>query len=211
MKSFKEYLIEGQEEVDAAIKALYDAEKEENKIYAARARLGRIIDNNFLSTKGPRMSDKLYYALNRKAKQKADKRINPKLKKIFGNLSQEDRLGFLLSPREYPNPKDKAFTDQYLPGGSANQTIYDKLATSRSTSMFPLKDLRDAEDFLQILRIEPQRAEHSKDKNTHPNWGPKWSVAQEVDRSDRGDPIVMGGTFHERKKLRTELKKKKSS
>ena len=74
------------------------------------------------------------------------------------------------------------------------------------SEMFPLKDLRDAEDLLSVVRSETERSFHPKDRNLT-----RIPISQEVAISDAGDAIVRGGTFHERKKMRKELNKRKSS
>lgn len=203
MKSFKEYLLEGQAEVDAAIKATDTALERENKIWHARGRLENMIVK---ATKGSKMPDHLYYKLNRKASQKIKQRVNSTLKKTFDNLSPEDRMQFLLSPHNSLSPESAELHDKYSPGGAAGQTMYDKISRSGQGEMFPLKDLRDAEDLLSVVRSETGRSFHPKDRNLT-----RIPISQEVAISDAGDAIVRGGTFHERKKMRKELNKRKSS
>lgn len=198
MKSFKEYLLEGQEEVDAAIKATEDAHNRERKIWYARGRLETMIAD---ATNKNNVSDSEYSRLNRKAHQKVQQRVNPMLKKTFTNLSPEDRMQFLLSPRS-SNSEWAEYHDKYSPGGAAGQTMYDKIKQDRQVEMFPLKDLRDAEDLLSVVRSKKiDRSFHPKDRNLT-----KSPITQ-----DRGDNRIKGGTFHERKKMRTERNKTKSS
>ncbi len=203
MKSFKEYLLEGQAEVDAAIKATDTALERENKIWKARRRLDDIIVS---ATKNTNLRDRLYYKLNRKAYQKVDQRVNPTLKKTFDNLSPGDRLQFLLTPHNSLTPAEVELHNKYTPGGAAGQTMYDKITRSGQNKMFPLKDLRDLEDFLLVVGSGRGRSFHPKDRNLT-----RIPKAQQYDTSDAGDAIVFGGTFHERKKLRKELNKRKSS
>lgn len=203
MKSFKEYLLEGQAEVDAAIKAIDTAHDRERKIWHARGRLETMIAR----ATNQNVADSQYYKLNRKARQKVNRRVNPTLKKTFTNLSPEDRMQFLLSPHNSLSPESAEFHDKYSPGGASGQTMYDKLVRQNHQSMFPLKDLRDAEDILSVVRSDVGRYPHRKDLNMADSKKP----AQVVDISDRGDDIFKGGTFHERKKMRTERNKRKSS
>jgi hypothetical protein len=203
MKSFKEYLLEGQAEVDAAIKAVDAANDRERKIWHARGRLEAMVAR----ATNQNVADSQYYKLNRKASQKVNRIVNPTLKKTFRNLSPEDRLQFLLSPHNSLSPESVEFHDKYSPGGAAGQTMYDKISRSGQGEMFPLKDLRDAEDLLSVVRSEKTgRSFHPKDRNST-----RIPISRDVAISDAGDAIVMGGTFHERKKMRKELNKRKSS
>ena len=221
MKSFKEYLLEGQAEVDAAIKATDTALDRARKIWHARGRLENMIarDINHSQrvrdpmTDGSRhywsMRDRLYYKLNRKARQKVNQRVNPTLKKTFDNLSPEDRLQFLLSPHNSLSPAEVKYHNQYTSGGAAGRTMYDKISRPGfgQSEMFPLKALRDVEDLLSVVRSEKtERSSHPKDRNLT-----RIPIPQEVAISDAGDAIVRGGTFHERKRMRKELNKRKSS
>jgi hypothetical protein len=203
MKSFKQFLLEGQAEIDSAIRKMEDIERKDHKLWDAANRLIGIVYNKTKPIEGESdseqdaRSDKIVSDVAKLRHKKSDKRFKPEVKQLMKSLSPEDVRGFLISPDEQEN-EGRAYH-----GYPTDRVVLDRFAGpfetwGKFTRMVPPDALRDVSDIMTVVRAKDETSESiarnlQKDSKIKPKKAEFW----------HGIPNkVVGGTFHERKALR---------
>jgi hypothetical protein len=171
MKSFINFLLEGQAEIDSAIQRLDDIFTRREKLWSVKDRLEKIVNIRTKPQKSesPREEDRRKFKNWRDIRSahsiKERKKFDPEVKKVMQSLSPDDIRGFLMTPDEKLNQKIKnsntavgnhPVMSQHLEPLRADKVFLDKFAKqggwARFTRFVPPDALKDAADLMTVVR-----------------------------------------------------------
>jgi hypothetical protein len=209
MKSFINFLLEGQAEIDSAIKRMDDIDTRREGLWAAQRRLERIVNKRTKPKEPESPSEKddrefkNSHDTTRAFYKKHDKRFKPEVKNLMRSLSPEDLRGFLMTPDTEMNEliaKSNARVAKHsvmsrnLQPLPTNKTLLDRFISNRWSTfgrMVPADALKDTSDLLSVVR-------------------PKDDTSSDVaDILNKKRNLLFRTTFRERKSNRNRMRDKK--
>ena len=219
MKSFINFLLEGQAEIDSAIQRMGDIDTGRDRLWAAASRLERILNQRTKPQELEHPYEKSsrefqnFFDTRRFFDKKLDKKFKPQVKNLMRSLSPEDLRGFLMTPDTEMNEiiaKSNAYATQHYAGMGhvpvpqpTNKVLLDKFLSSswnQFVKMVPPDALKDTSDLLSVVRFNDNTSKEVADML---NKNPKLPFMT-ADQSETGKPS--GGTFRERKAERKRMR-----